>query len=54
MGLDVSVGTMLENLTVNMTSSSQLEPAEAADEEQMGLAIGSPVGKAIRTTRTTY
>ena len=24
---------MFENLTVNMTSSSQLEPAEAADEE---------------------
>jgi len=30
---DVSVGTMFENLTVNMTSSSQLEPAEATDEE---------------------
>ena len=31
--LDVSVGTMFENLTVNMTSSSQLEPTEATDEE---------------------
>jgi len=30
---DVSVGTMFENFTVNMTSSSQLEPAEATDEE---------------------
>ena len=30
---DVSVGTMFENLTVNMTSSSQLEPAEVIDEE---------------------
>ena len=30
---DVSVGVMFENLTVNMTSSSQLEPAEATDEE---------------------
>jgi len=30
---DVSVGGMFENLTVNMASSSQLEPAEAADEE---------------------
>ena len=30
---DVSVGGMFENLTVNMTSSSQLELAEAADEE---------------------
>ena len=30
---DVSVGTMFENLTVNMTSSSQLELAEAIDEE---------------------
>jgi len=30
---DVSVGTMFENLTVNMTSSSQLEPAEATDVE---------------------
>jgi len=30
---DVSVGTMFENLTVNMTSSSQLEQAEATDEE---------------------
>ena len=30
---DVSVGMMFENLTVNMTSSSQLEPAEATDEE---------------------
>ena len=28
---DVSVGTMFENLTINMTSSSQLEPAEATD-----------------------
>jgi len=27
------VGTMFENLTVNMTSSSQLEPAEATDVE---------------------
>ena len=31
--LDVSVGTMFKNLTVNMTSSSQLEPAEAIDVE---------------------
>ena len=30
---DVSIGGMFENLTVNMTSSSQLEPAEATDEE---------------------
>ena len=30
---DVRVGVMFENLTVNMTSSSQLEPAEATDEE---------------------
>ena len=30
---DVSVGVMFENLTVNMTSSGQLEPAEATDEE---------------------
>ena len=30
---DVSVGMMFENLTVNMTSSSQLEPAETTDEE---------------------
>ena len=30
---DVSVGTMFENLTVNMTSSSQLEPAKATDVE---------------------
>ena len=33
MGLSVSVGMMFENLTVNMTSSSQLEPAEATDVE---------------------
>jgi len=30
---DVSVGTMFENLSVYMTSSSQLEPAEAIDVE---------------------
>ena len=30
---NVSVGTLFENLTVNMTSSSQLEPAEATDVE---------------------
>ena len=30
---DVSVGTMFDNLTVNMTSSSQLEPVEATDVE---------------------
>jgi len=30
---DVNVGMMFENLTINMTSSSQLEPAEATDEE---------------------
>ena len=30
---DVSVGTMFENLTVNMTSSSQVEPAKATDIE---------------------
>ena len=30
---DVSVGTMFENLIVNMTSSSQLEPTEATDVE---------------------
>ena len=30
---DVSVGTMFEELTINMTSSSQLQPAEATDEE---------------------
>ena len=29
----MSVWEMIENLTVNMTSSSQLEPAEAIDEE---------------------
>jgi len=29
----ISVGTMFENLTVNMTSSSQLELAEATDVE---------------------
>ena len=32
-GSDVSIGGMFENLTANMTSSSQLEPAEATDEE---------------------
>ena len=30
---NVSVGTMFENLTVNVTSSSQLESAEATDVE---------------------
>ena len=30
---DVSAGMMFETLTVNMTSSSQLEPTEATDEE---------------------
>ena len=30
---DVSVGTLFKELTVNMTSGSQLEPAEATDEE---------------------
>ena len=30
---DVSVGMLFKELTVNMTSSSQLEPAEATDEE---------------------
>ena len=30
---DVSVGMMFKNLTINMTSSSQLEPAKATDEE---------------------
>jgi len=30
---DVSMRMMFENLTVNMTSSSQLEPVEATDEE---------------------
>ena len=30
---DVSVGMMFENLTVNMTSNSQAEPAEATNEE---------------------
>jgi len=30
---DVSMGTIFENLTINMTSSSQLEPVEATDEE---------------------
>jgi len=30
---DVSVGKMFENLTVNITSSSPLEPAEATDVE---------------------
>jgi len=30
---DVSVGMMFENLTINMTSSSQLEHVEATDEE---------------------
>ena len=30
---DVSVRMMFENLIVNMTSSSQLEPAETIDEE---------------------
>ena len=33
MGLRRQCGTMFENLTVNMTSSSQLEPAEATDVE---------------------
>jgi len=32
-GSDVSVGTMFKELTVNMTSSSKLEPAEVIDEE---------------------
>ena len=32
-GLDISIGGMFEDLAVNMTSSSQLEPAEATDEE---------------------
>ena len=31
---NVSIGGMFKNLTANMTSSSQLEPAEATDEEQ--------------------
>ena len=31
--LDVSMGTLFKELTVNMTSGSQLEPAEATDEE---------------------
>jgi len=31
--LDVSVGVMFDNLTVNMTSSSQWESAEPIDEE---------------------
>ena len=30
---DISIGGMFNGLTVNMTSGSQLEPAEAADEE---------------------
>jgi len=30
---DVCVGMIFKALTVNMTSSSQLEPAEATDEE---------------------
>jgi len=30
---DVSMGTMFENLSINMTSSSQLEPAKAIDVE---------------------
>jgi len=30
---DVSVGTVFKELTINMTSSSQLEPAEVIDEE---------------------
>jgi len=30
---DVIVGTIFENFTVNMTSSSQLEPVEATDVE---------------------
>ena len=30
---DVSVGMLFKELTVNMTSSSQLEPAEVTDEE---------------------
>jgi len=30
---DVSVGTTFKNLSVNMTSSNQLEPAEAIDVE---------------------
>ena len=30
---DVRVGTMFENLTVNMTLSNQLEPVEATDVE---------------------
>jgi len=30
---DVSVGVMFDNLTINMTSSSQLEPAEVTGEE---------------------
>jgi len=30
---DVSMGMMVENLTVNMTSSSQLELTETTDEE---------------------
>ena len=33
MGLRCQRGNDVENLTVNMTSSSQLEPVEATDEE---------------------
>ena len=33
MGLGCQVGTVFKELTVNMNSSSQLEPAEVIDEE---------------------
>ena len=36
---DVSVGTMFENLTVNMASSSQLKPVKATDEEPWALQL---------------
>ena len=38
---DVSVGTLFKELTVNMTSSSQLEPAEAIDEEPWAQQLDS-------------
>ena len=49
---DISIGGIFEDLAVNMTSSSQLEPAEAVDEEPWAQQLN--LRKEIRTARTTY
>ena len=47
---DVSVGTLFKELTVNMTSSTQLEPAKATDEEQWAQQLDLQWEKRTRTT----